>query len=496
MKAYLGVDLGTSSVKVGAFSAEGRELCMTSREYPMFVDAAGMSELDPEQVYRSMLEAMEECLAALDIEVAAIGFSTQLYSLLAVDRLGQPLGRALTWADSRSGVLSHGILNSADIPGIYARTAGRIEHPVTWFAKLTWLSGQRPEWFAPDVRFISIKGYMLYRLTGLWAMDWSDASSTGLMDIHRFDWDDEAVGQVPGLRREQLPPLRDCVAEAGGLLSGRRERLGLRAPLFMGAGDGMCAHLGCGALADGQYSSTVGTSGALRAGSERPVLDPERRTFCFCLARDFYVSGGAINNGGLVLNWLRDLFPDQWAADVARGGHLNFFALLEEAADEIVPGCEGLFLMPFLTGERAPNWNGEARAVFSGLTLSHDRRHLLRAALEGVMFQMRGVYEALSAVCGPASQILANGGYTSSKLWLQIQADVFGLPVCVSGVPQASALGAAYLAMAGAGAIPSLRTPLPVMTPGAANAPDEARARAYQGIYGEYRGLYARHFGG
>lgn len=496
---YLGIDLGTSSVKVGAYTAKGEQIALASRGYAMLVEEPGMFELEPEAVCAAAIAALTECAQAVNLRgraVKAISFSTQLHSLLAVDEELRPLTNVMTWADVRGEALSSEIQDALDIYGIFHRTAARVEHPVFWPLKLFWLRGRRPELFRRDVRFISIKAYLMYKLTGELAMDWSDASSTGLFDIAAFEWDAKTVEAIPGLSMENLVETRDCAGIARGVRAEMARAIGLPedALVIYGAGDGMTAHIGCGAARPGILSSTVGTSGAIRAMSRAPVLDPERRTFCLCLQRDLYVAGGAINNGGVVLSWLREQFQDQWAADQHRRGSADFYELVNELAGEIAPGSEGVVFLPLLSGERAPHYHSAARGVLSGLTLHHDRRHIVRAALEGVMYQLNGVYRALEVVTGPAEAIHANGGYTNLPLWMRIQAEVFDAKVVVPAVEQASALGAAMLGMLAAGDIGSLEERLPVMNAIRVIEPEEANAAAYRAHAARYAEQYAKNY--
>lgn len=496
---FLGVDVGTSSIKVGAYTLNGDQVCLIRREYPMLASEDRMCELDPMRVLSCAEGAIRAAADALpEGSIAAIGFSAQLHSLMAVDGKIRPLTNVLTWADTRADAARERLSQKADFTAMYQLTGVRIEHPISWTLKLEWLRGERPGLFQKGNRFISIKTFLLYSLTGRLFMDWSDASSTGMFNIRSFQWDDTAMGFIDGLGASFFPETLDCAQVFESLPEDAAGRLGIRAgtPLVFGAGDGMCAHLGCGAFARDAFSCTVGTSGALRVRSDAPLLDEKRRTFCYCLQRDFYVAGGAINNGGLVLAYLRELMRNQWEADEKRYGEGDFFALAEHLAGEVPPGSEGLTFLPFLTGERAPHFNAQATAVLSGLTLKHDRRHILRAAMEGVMFQLSEIYNTLVPLAGEARMIIANGGYTQSGLWLSMQADIFSAELRVSGIGEASALGAAYLAMFAMHAIPSLDTELPAMKPDRFISPNTQNRECYREAAARYAWNYRANYSG
>lgn len=494
---YLGVDLGTSSVKVGAYDMAGREVALEQRDYPMIIEQPGMCEIDPEAIVSAAMEAMRAAVQGIGGAVRAVGFSTQLYSLMAVDARIRPLTNLFTWADTRADSVREQIISRVDLAALYERTAARGEHPVCWTAKLPWLYKVQPTLFSKGNLFISIKAYLMHKLTGELFMDWSDASSTGLLNIHNFAWDEAAIADIDGLERAHLPRLVDCTKVATVLARAVAQDFSLApdTPVVPGAGDGMCAHVGCGAFTRGAFSSTVGTTGALRVRSDTPLIDTGRRTFCFCLRENFYVAGGAINNGGLVLSYLQGLFKDQWAADQLACADDGFFALVERFAAEVPPGAEGLTFLPFLTGERAPNWNAGATATLAGLTLKHDRRHILRAAMEGVMLQLFSVYGVLMDASGGEAMIIANGGYANSPIWLSMQADIFGAPVHVSGVRQASAFGAAYIAMFASGTIASFETRLDAMTPQRTIYPGADHAAKYMEAKARYARTYRLNFG-
>jgi gluconokinase len=327
------------------------------------------------------------------------------------------------------------------------------------------------------------------QLTGQRAVDYSVASSSGYFNLHTHTWDDDLLGLL-GLARERLSPPVDATEQAP-LSAAAAERLGLKAgtPLVWGAGDGMLAHLATGGFDTSRFSSTIGTSGALRVLARRPLLDEQARTWCYCFDAQTWVAGGAINNGGLVLRWLRDQLGGE-ERRAARERGVDSYEVMCEVAATVPAGADGLVMLPFLTGERSPNWNAAAKGLLFGLQLHHTRAHLIRAGLEAVIFRMLSVYEALRSLTGQEGEIWANGGYTRSPLWVQIQADVFQRKVAVPRVTEASAFGASLVALKSVGLIGDYRDLEPAITVERSYQPDPAQAPAYQKTFALFQSLY------
>ena len=235
------------------------------------------------------------------------------------------------------------------------------------------------------------------------------------------------------------------------------QRTGLPAgiPVVIGAGDGVLVNVGIGAVRPGQMSATIGTSGAVRILSERPRTDEKGRTWCYNLTDDAWVLGGAINNGGIVLRWLRDNFGEAERLQADELG-MDPYELLTQAAGKVPAGSDGLILLPFFLGERAPNWNADARGVLFGLNLNHGKGHLARAAMEGVCYRMNSILRALEQVAGPAHEIRVSGSFTRSTLWPQILADVLGQSVGMPNINEGAAFGAAVLGFVSAGVLGSI----------------------------------------
>lgn len=488
----IGVDIGTTSTKAIVFDLSGRILGSHAVEYPLYTPRPGWVEQDPGEILGAVLHSVKGAVAAAGVDpaqVAAVGFSSAMHSLLPLDEQFRPLGRALIWADNRAAEQAERIKRQMGGHEIYRRTGTPI-HPMSPLTKLLWIREQQPDLFQRARYWAGLKEYVLQRLTGQWVMDIGLASATGLFHLERLDWDDEALA-LAGVRREQLPTPVDTTHVLRGVEPGYAQAMGLpeTVALVVGAGDGTLSNLGTGAIEPGVVAATIGTSGAIRQVTDRPITDPRERTFCYALTRDHWVVGGAISNGGIVLRWFRDNFagPER---EVARLLGEDPYDVITRYAAQVEPGAGGLVFLPFLSGERAPYWNANARGVLFGLALHHTKAHVARAVLEAVIYAMHSVHQALEEQAGPSVEIRATGGFARSPLWLQIMADVFGREVVVAESHESSCLGAAVLAMVGTGLAPGLQVVHQMVRTRERRTPDPAAHGVYRELFALYQQVY------
>jgi gluconokinase len=233
----------------------------------------------------------------------------------------------------------------------------------------------------------------------------------------------------------------------------------------------------------------IGTSGAVRVVTDKPYTDDQCRTWCYNLTDEYWVVGGAINNGGIAFRWARDKFASTEQKVAERLG-LDPYELLSHYAEQKPPGCDGLIMLPYFTGERAPYWNANARGVLFGLNLNHGKRHLVRATMEGVIYCMYSIFTALQEVSGNVNEIRASGSFTRSKLWVQIMADVFGRVISVPGEPEGSAFGAAVLGMHALGLIKDIKEVGNFITIKERYYPNEKNHQLYQRLFGVYERIF------
>ena len=480
---YLSLDIGTSSVRAVLFDENGYQKRIASIEYGLISTIGGRAEIDPDFVFDSALKVIKSCVS-VGYKPSGIGVSCHMHSLMLIGKDGRPLSNLLTWADSRSGAEADEIVHGFDADDLYKRTGCRVQHPLYPVSKLLWFKRHEPEAFNAAHKFITIKEYIIFRLYGEFIVDYTLASCQGYYNIHSQNWDTHIIKDILGIGADRLSEVAECTHVLKGFRGEYEEALGIPrdTPLVIGSGDGIMANVGCGVFDDTAFSSTIGTSGAVRTAVDSPLLDPQQRTWCYSFTRDMWVAGGAINNGGIALKWLKEEFRQQFEYDAGKEGE-SIYRLFDRFAAEIPAGSEGLVFLPYLTGERCPDWNANARGLMFGLGYAHGRKHIIRAAMEGVMYRLYSVYEVLTALRNNAVQIRANGGYAASELWLQIQADIFNKEVHVLGVTEASALGAAYTAMYALGAVKDMKSALPGMAVKKVVRPVEENACAYRKHY-------------
>ncbi|MGZ4187836.1 MAG: gluconokinase [Solirubrobacteraceae bacterium] len=483
----LGVDVGTTAVKVGAFDTLGRELASAVAGYRLYEPHPGFAEQDPDEIVDATLRAIHRTAAAardLGARISGLCVSAAMHGLLALDAADRPLGRLITWADTRAYAEAEWL--RAEHPELHDRT-GTPLHPMAPLAKLLWLRRHDPGRFDSARRWVGVKELILDRLSGEWVIDHSSASGTGLLALATLGWDPAAL-ELAVVTAEQL-----CTPVAPTTLL-RLDRHGAQAtglkpalPVVVGASDAALANLGLGAVQPGTLACSIGTSGALRLMVEHAVVDREHRLFCYAFVPGRWLIGGAINNGGSVLEWLGRTL-----------GETEPERLLAPAA-AVPPGSDGLVMLPYLLGERAPHWSTLPRGAYVGLKHSHGRGHLVRAALEGVCQQLALVYDSMRDAGNEPREVRATGGFTRSPLWRQILCDVLGVPIGFAAGEQGTAFGAALLGMAALGAVESVDIAAATVRITDEITPDPQAVSMYRrqrplfaGLYGELEPAFRR----
>lgn len=436
MGYVVSVDMGTTNVKAVAFDLNGREVFKRSLRFTVNLSSEGWAEQDPEELLNLVLKTVNDCVKAVKGQVEALTFSSQLYSLILVDRWGTCLTPIVNWMDTRSVEEASELSKVIGGYELYLKTGCHLS-PIMPVSKVLWFRRRKPGLFRKAFKVLSLKDYVLYKLLGVYVTDKILASATSMFNINKGCWDSEVLEAV-GLTLDMLPEVVEpgsIVGEVEGRLS-NMTGLPKGVQIICGGGDGMLQNIGFGVLKPGLAASNIGTSGAVRVTSDRVVLDRSRRArfFCHALTGKLWCLGGAINSAGLSIEWFTREFL---------GGNFRGF---EDEAAKAKPGSNGLLFLPYLLGERAPLWCPEAKGVFYGLTISHGLPELSRAVLEGVVFALNHIKTVFEAYVSPIREFRAGGGGVRIELLNQIQADVFQTPVHIASTEEGSALGAAILA--------------------------------------------------
>jgi gluconokinase len=484
---FVGIDLGTGSCKAVAVDESGKVLGFGAGEYLGAETQQRWQEQDPRELLKAAIASVRQAVeqsGANPGNCGGMSIGGALHSVMALDGRDQPLTGVITWADGRAVEQAEAVAATATGKSLYQET-GCPAHGMYPLYKVMWLRKNRPEVFRSARRYVSAKEYVGFRLTGAWQVDYSLAAGSGFLNTGTLLWSDKAL-DLAGIRKEQLAPLASPVALLGKLQAEVAVQMGIpvNTPVMMGSSDAVNSSIGAGAVAPTQATLMIGTSGALRVVSPRPVLDPKARSWCYAIDEAHWLVGGAINNGGVALSWLRDCLNQ---AQV--GQPLTFEDVLTLASRAPV-GSGGLVCLPFFAGERSPNWNLNARAVFFGMSLAHQARHLARALLEGIAFRFKSLFEVLAEIGLDVRQIVASGGFTKSELWLQVMADALGRELSVPVWGETSALAAAFwpfLSRGGAGSISDIRN---WVQSSRVQRPIPEHAAVYDRIYPLYTGLY------
>jgi gluconokinase len=441
MSFVLTIDIGTTSAKVLVISDTGQVISSTQEFYPTDFPHPGFAVQDPDVVVNGILKIIRQTTSQFDGHIEAIGVSSAMHSMMAIDHRGTPLTPLILWSDLRSTRQAKHLQESVVGNDIYKITGTPI-HPMSPLCKLMWMSEHEPALVAKTWKFISIKEYLFQVLCGKFHVDHSVASSSGLFDVHKLKWSEEAL-DVAGITADKLS---NCVSGYDNSLRIKKDlatSLGLSGdiPVIPGASDGCAAHLGSNAMAKGRLSLTIGTSGAVRMASQTYSPDPLRRIFNYRLDEQVFISGGATNNGTVLLNWFCKNF-------YSGGTDIVEFAKVATTVDA---GAGGLVFLPYVFGERAPHYNPDLRGTFFGLAQHHTQAHLMRALIEGICFEIKSIVESIEQSIEHVTEVLASGGFVRSQAWLQVMANVLQKSIALHDVNDASSLGVAIMAFRGIG---------------------------------------------
>ncbi len=484
-KYVLTLDIGTSSTRAMLFDARARAVdgVESQIKYEMRTTPDGGVEADADELLGYAERAIDEVLARAGdraAHVAAVASDSLVSNVLGVDADGRAVTPMYTYADTRCAREVAELRARFDEEATHQRV-GTLFHTSYLPARFLWLARERADVFRRARYWMSLGEYCLLRWTGQRACSYSVASWTGLLNRQTLDWDAELLAQLP-ISNLQLSPLVDHDAPVGTL---RAEYAARWSPLrnaawFPTVGDGATANIGSGCIDPARIALTIGTSSAMRVtkpceGSE-PSQGLPRGLWSYRVTRDQELIGGALSEGGNLFAWMREAF------------HLDESSIERELA-ALEPDAHGLTMLPFLAGERAPNWNADARAAITGIGLNTQPIEILRAGLEAIAYRLGLIFELLRGVAPDAHAVVASGGaLMKSPTWIQIIADTLDVPVIASAEAEATSRGAALLALKALGVIESLDD-LPAAV-GAACAPDAARHAIYARASERQKKLY------
>lgn len=495
MSAYLGIDLGTSGTKSLVCREDGAILATATAEHPISHPHPGWSEQNPQDWWASAVQSAKSAIAQSGIsgsELKGIGLSGQMHGSVLLDQQYEVLRPALLWNDQRTALECQEIESAAG-----GRTAliQMVSNPAfTGFTapKVLWVRRNEPAIYDRLRHVLLPKDYLRLRLTGELATEVSDASGTLFLNVTKRCWHTELLSKLK-LDPAFLPRCVESDEVTGTLTTSAARELGINpgVPVVGGAGDQAASAVGNGIVKAGIISATVGTSGVVFAHAERPETHPEGKVHTMCHAvRGAWHQMGVVLSAGGSLQWFRNQFC-QDLVEQARLQHCDPYDLLIKEVEKIPAGAEGLMFTPYLTGERHPYSDPQARGSWIGLTVRHTRAHLARAVMEGITFAMRDCLEVMRGLGVHATQIRLSGGGARSQFWRQMQADVYGQSVAQINALEGPAFGVALLAMVGTGAYHTIAEACTatIMVTEEIQPTSELQKR-YETIHGEYRQLY------
>lgn len=439
MDYIIGMDIGTTASKGALYQENGKKIAESTIPYPLIQEKVDQAEEDPQVIFDAVQKIIFDLSKKASGKVKAISWSSQMHSLIGLGKNNQLLTNSITWADNRSREVVTAAKKSGLANSIYQRT-GMPPHPMAPVYKLLWIKEKKPELFAQMQKWIGIKEYIIWRLTGKMMTDTTMAAGTGLLNLNNLSWDEDLLSQIT-LEKEKLSILDKPETVVGGIIPNYIQKLGLndQTQIILGASDGYLSTIGVGVLNDKSFALNVGTSGAVRVIAPKAIVDSENRFFCYPVDKKHYLLGGPVNNGGIVFEWARKTIfgPDQTAEDFIN------------VAESVPAGSNGLIFHPYLGGERAPIWNAQARGSFIGLTRNHTKPQMARSVLEGIVFNLLGAARGLREKIGEPEALRVTGGFVKSDFVRQLIADIFNLPVIIIKNDQSGTLAAMFLAQVG-----------------------------------------------
>ncbi|MFL7867186.1 MAG: xylulokinase [Anaerolineales bacterium] len=484
MAYFIGIDTSTTATKALLIDESGQVLGVASNEYPYETPQPLWSEQDPALWWHATVESIRQVLAKTSVDAVAvkgIGLTGQMHGLVLLDEKGDVLRPSILWNDQRTGPQCDAIRLKLGREKLIQITGN---DALTGFTapKILWVQEHEPEVWKRARHILLPKDYVRYKLTGKFASDRAGGAGTILFDLAKRDWSPEVLAALD-IPAEYLPPTFEGTDVTGTLTPAVASELGMPAgvPVFGGGGDQAASAVGTGAVRAGVVSLSLGTSGVVFATTDGPAIEPEGRLHAFChsVPGKWHFMGVMLSAAGS-LRWHRDTFAP----------NTDYDTLLAPVAD-ILPGSDGLFFLPYLTGERTPHPDPLARGAFVGLTVRHSFAYLTRAVLEGVSFGLRDGLELMKgAGLKDISQVRVTGGGARSPLWRQILADVLQAELVTVNTTEGAAYGAALLAAAGSGTFRSVESACDATIQVTGTTSPGKNQQVYDEIYPLYRGLY------
>lgn len=496
MPLFIGLDVGTTGAKALLINEDGAVLASAAFEYPMQTPQPLWAEQDPLDWWRAAQQCFRAVIHKAEVkpkDIKGVGLSGQMHGLVLLDKDGHVLRPCIMWNDQRTAKQCDAITDKIGAKHVLDLTGNPVLPGFT-APKILWVREHELYVYDKAAHILLPKDYIRFCLTGEFATEVSDASGTSLLDVRNRRWSEEMASSLD-IPKEWLPCVYESPEITGSVSKQAAELTGIAegTPVVGGGGDQAAGAVGSGIVKAGVVSITIGTSGVVFAHTEDLLVEPAGRLHAFCHAVPgaWHVMGVTLAAGGS-LRWLRDTICQQ-EIDVAGSMVIDPYELMSAEASITAPGADGLIFLPYLSGERTPHPDPNARGIFCGLTLRHKKEHLIRAVMEGVAFSLRDCLELTNYLGLQASQIVASGGGARSALWRQILANVIDREIQTLASTEGAPYGAALLAGVGAGAYKNVQEACDsTVAVSDTVKPEKDAVKTYASLYTIYRDMYER----
>ena len=491
-KYLLGIDLGTSACKAALFDREGKVLGAASANYNVYYPHAGWAEQNPNEWWEGVCHAVKDVLmktSASPEDIAGIGIDGQSWSAIAIDKSGNVLTNTPIWMDTRAKDICMRLNEQIGEDAIFELSGNSLQ-PTYTTAKVIWYKENLPEVFEKTDKILQSNGYLVYKLTGAVTQDICQGYGWHCFDMRHGTWNYDMCRKL-GIPESFLPPIVACDAVAGYVTKEAAAQTGLAVgtPVVAGGLDAACGTLGAGVIHDGETQEQGGQAGGMSICMESYKADPRLILGYHVIPGKWLLQGGTVGGGG-VMRWFEQEFAD-YERMLAKETGESSLNQLNALASKVAPGSDGLVFLPYMSGERSPIWNPDAKGVFYGLDFSKTKGHMVRACMEGVAYSLKHNLDVAKEAGASVTLLRAMGGSANSLLWTQIKADITGIPIAVSSSDTATTLGAAILAGVGTGYYASYDEAVSLTVHETRrHQPDPDKKQAYDKNYEIYRKLY------
>ncbi len=453
-KYLLAHDLGTSGNKATLYDLDGTLISSSVSTYDTNYFNSNWVEQNPDDWWNAICKSTKELLAGINKQdVLAVSFSGQMMGCLCVDKSGVPLRPSIIWADMRA-TREEEFIRSRLSPDEFYKTVGHRISSSYSIEKLMWVKNNEPDIYKNTYKMLNAKDYIIYRMTGKFVTDYSDASGTNAFDINKFEWSSKILDAI-GIDTDKLPEAKPSTYIAGEITSKVAEECGLAVgtKVVLGGGDGMCASVGAGSVSEGRTYNCLGSSSWICTTTKQPVFDPEMRTFNWAHVVPGYIAPcGTMQTAGAAFSWVKNEIC-KYEQLIAAGEGVSPYVLIDKEVEKSKPASNGLLFLPYLLGERSPRWNPNARGAFVGLKMEHSRSDMLRSVVEGIFMNLNIILDILKMQID-IKEMIVIGGMAKGLVQRQMLADIFGMNILkMASLEEATSMGAAVTAGVGIGAL-------------------------------------------